>query len=806
MDKLWQDVRFGVRWLCAKPATTLVAVATLSIGIGATTAIVSVVNSVLLRPLPFPEPQELVVVWQDHTRIDGPATEWASPDNFFDWRDGNDVFEGMTAVSPWGPTLSGTDEPELLLGIQLSHDGLALLGIEPALGRGFVLEDDTASSALVVAISDALWKRRFQAKHDAIGASIVLDGEPATIVGVLPPGARFPVVQGAGTDIVSPLRVDPTNSCGRGCVTLRVVARLKDDVSLESARAEMSTIAARLEQEYPDDNTGVGVNLVPLHEQTVGSIRVALLALLGAVGFVLLIACANVANLLLSRATDREREVATRVAMGASRMRVLRQLLTESVMLAATGAAAGLVMALWGVDWLVSTIPASVPRFAEVTIDTRVLGFTILISVLTGLAFGLAPALRASRASLSSSLKEGLRGASTQAGRLRGVLVVVEVAAALMLLVGAGLLMRSFTELIKVDPGFDPRGVITTQLNLVGPRYDEPQARASFVERLLARVRELPGVQTTGVAHILPLTNLNADADFLIEGRPQPRPHETPVAWYRSVTTDFFQTLGMRLLAGRFFSQTDDRDATPVVVINEEAARRYWPNEDPLLSRVRFGGELRQVVGVVADTRHFRLDQGDRPSIYVPYDQISLRLVSLVARVEGDQSALAGLAGAIRSAVHEVDPALAVASVTPMSEIVADAVVQPRMTTTLFTVFALSALVLAAIGLYGVMSYSVGQRTHEVGLRIALGASTSEVLRWALRSGVGLLAIGGAIGIVGALFLTRFLEGLLFEVATTDATTFLGVPVLLGAVALLACYIPAVRAARVDPVVALRHE
>jgi putative ABC transport system permease protein len=802
MEDLLSDLRYGLRLLRQRPGFAAVAILTLAIGTGANTAIFSVVNSVLIRPLPYEDPGELTMVWQDLARIDGPEREWATPDNFFDWRDQNEVFDGMFALGGWGPTLLGMDRPEQLNGAVTSFDALTLLGLEPILGRTFRPEEDTAASELVVVLGHSLWQRRFAGDPSVLGKTITLDSQPATIVGVLPPDFDFPIVQ--DPEILAPLRIDRTNTCGRGCYTLRVIARLKDGVVFERAQADMTAIAARLEQDYPDENRGVGIRLVPLHEQVVGPMRTALLVLLGAVGLVLLIACANVANLLLARATDRERELATRVALGASRARLLRQLLTESLLLAALGAALGLVLGLWGVDLLVSLVPDSVPRFREVSVDAPTLAATSAVAALAGLAFGLLPGLRASSPSLQRSLKEGGRG--TDGGgnrRFRDTLVVVEVALALTLLVGAGLLMRSFASLVRVDPGFDADNVLVSQLNLVGVAYDETTDRVSFVDRLLTRVRALPGVEGAGVVYALPLGGADADANFTIEGRPPPPPQQAPVAWYRPVSHDYFETMKMRLARGRWFEATDGAEATPVVLVNEAAAERYWPNEDPLRSRVRIGGVLRQVVGVVADTRHFGLDQAPRPAMYFPSPQLPLRFTNLVVRTSGEPTALAS---SVRAAVAEIDPTLAIANVASMREVISDTVAAPRLITILLGVFALSALALAAIGLYGVMSYTVGQRRHEIGIRTALGAEAGDVVRWVVGRGMLLLVIGAAVGLTLSLALFRFLESLLFGISATDPTTFLAGAVVLAAVALVACYLPARRAASVDPMVALRHE
>jgi putative ABC transport system permease protein len=801
MESLFADARFGLRLLLQKPGMTLVAVLTLALGVGANTAIFSVVNGVLLRPLAYAEPSNLVMVWQDHSRIEGSPTEWASFENFSDWREQNEVFDGVFAFGSYAATLR-TPDPEPIQGASVSHDAFSTLGITPLVGRGFRSEEDSPKAELVVLLSHSLWQRRFGGDRAVLGRRITLGEEPATVVGVLPPDTIFPFV--SDPEIFVPLRIDPSTSCGRGCVTLRVAARLAPGISLERAGADMESIARRLEEEYPEDNRGVGVNLVPLHEQLVGRIRPALLALLGAVSFVLLIACANVASLMLARAVEREKEVATRVAMGAGRARLLRQLLTESFLLAVAGACLGIVIALWGVDVLLTLVPDGFPRLGEVTVDRRVLGFTLSVAVATAFLFGLVPALRGSNPNLQRSLKEGARG-STAGGahRFRSALVVIEVALALALLVGASLLVESFRALTRVDPGFDPGNLLTAGLDLSSSAYDDPSRRIAFLDRVQEGARALPGVEASGAIFALPMGGADADAGFLIEGKEPPEPRGAWVAWYRPATPSYFAAMRMRLARGRFFRETDGAEAPPVVLVNEEAARSYWPNEDPLAFRVRIGGAWRQVVGVVADTRHFGLDSSDRPAMYLPYAQLPLRSMNLVVRAASDPE---GLAIPLRRAVSELDPQMALADVRSFEDVISKTVATPRVTSALFAVFALSALALAAVGLYGLLSYSVGSRVREIGIRMALGARSGDVLRETVGQGVLLLGLGTAIGLGVAFVLTRLLASLLFGVSPTDPWLFLAAFAVLAAVATLATYLPARRAARVDPIVVLRYE
>jgi len=804
MENLLHDIRYGFRVLRNRPGFTIVAVLTLALGIGANTAIFSVVNGVLLRPLPYADPDSLVMVWQDHTRIEGPIDEWASPDNFFDWRDNNDVFSGVIVLGGFGPTLTGDDDPEMLSGARVSHNAFEVMGVEPVAGRGFLPGDDTATSAPVVVLGYELWQRRFDGDEAVVGTTLTLDGAPATVVGVMPPDFAFPIV--AGRDIFAPSRLDASNSCGRGCVTLRVIARLEDGVLLETAQANMDTIAAGLEAEYPGANSGVGVFLEPLHERIIGPFRAGLWMLLGAVGFVLLIACANVANLMLARATGRRREVAIRVAIGAGQRRIFRQMLTESLLLAFAGGGLGLLVALWGVDLLGSLVPDGMARFDQIGLDPTALLFTLLVAVATGVTFGIIPALKASKPQLNESLKEGGAAGAGQGGlRLRALLVVAEVALAVTLLIGGGLLVRSFVSLINVDPGFDADNLLTQQLFLPRASYGEPAQIISFVDELVERAESLPGVTGAGVISTLPLSGNNSDAGFLIEGTPRPQEGErSPVAWYRPVTTGYFSTMKMRLVGGRLFTRADQREAPLVAVINEAAARRYWGNDDPIGTRITFGGdEWREVIGVVADTKHFGLDEAERPATYLPYAQMPQRFMSLVMRTSGDPMLLAR---SVQAEVWEIDPTLAVAGAATMNDVIAETVAVPRLVMAVLAVFAGSAMLLAAIGIYGVMSYHVGQRTREIGVRIALGADSGSVLRLVVGRGMALMGAGLGVGLVLALVLSRFLESLLFEVSARDPLTFVLVPVVLAAVALLACYLPALRASRVDPIVALRYE
>ena len=806
MSTLWQDLRYGMRVLLKQRGFTLVAALALALGIGANTAIFSVVNAVLLRPLPFPEPGRLLVVWTDHRARGGPEVEWASPEEFEDWRGQNSVFERMAGYTGWGPTLTGQGEPEQLSGAAVSADMFPLFGVEPALGRGFLPEEDRRGAERVVVLGHGLWQRRFGADPGVIGRVITLGGEGHTVVGVMPAGFKSPLQPRA--ELWRTLRPALGPGCGRGCIVLRVVARLRPGVPLERARAEMSTIARRLEAQYPDSQKGVGVALVPLHDQLVRGVRPALLVLLVTVGLVLLISCANVASLTLAQATARAREVAVRLALGAGRGRVARQLLTESLLLALVGAAAGLLLAFWMVDLLKAFSPPGTPRLDEVRIDARVLGFTLVIGLVTGLVFGLVPALQTSKPHLNQALKEGGKGTSAGARsrRLRQTIVVAEVALALTLLVGAGLLLKSFVRLQRVDPGFNSRGILTATIGLPRTGYPERRQITAFYGQLIERLKALPGVQAAGAVSDLPLGGGASDVSFVVQGRPLPPPGQRPAAWYNSVTTDYFRTMGVRLLRGREFGERDSEQAPRAVIISETMARRFFPDEDPIGKRLGNGEDdnWREIVGVVADVRHFGLDAEARPTMYFPDRQAPSRGMSLVVRAGGGDPL--ALAGAVRGAVLALDPNLAVAGLGTLDALVSDSIATPRFVLLLIGAFAGVALLLAAVGIYGVMAYAVGERTHEIGVRMALGAQPGDVLRLVVGQGMTLVVAGVGLGLVGAFALTRLMATLLFQVSATDPLIFASVPAVLAGVALLACYLPARRATRVDPLVALRYE
>jgi len=799
------DLRYALRMLRRQPGFTAVALVALALGIGANTAIFSIVNGVLLRPLPYPDPDRLVQIWRDLRLQDGPAQEWASAPVFFEWQAQTDVFERVAAVTGWGPSLTGAGDPERVVGAQVSRDYFEALGARPVLGRGFTVEEDRPDGPPVVALSGALW-RRLGADPDLLGATLVLDGVSHAVVGVLPDDFRPAVVPDAG--IFRPLRLDPA-ARGRNNAVLLVIGRLRLDMSLDDARARLDVLARRLEAEYPATDAGARIALVPLHEQVAGPFRPALLALLGAVVFVLLIACANVANLLLARASARGREVALRAALGAGRWRLARQLLTEALVLAAGGSLLGVLMAAWGVDALVAASPVSTAGFGDVGLDLRVLGYTALVTVLTGLAFGLAPFVTLTRLRVTSALKDAARGSSTAGGRrVRGALVVAEVAVSLVLLVGAGLLVRSFVRLLAVDPGYRTDHVLTAPLNAPASRYAERPQIAAFYDRVLDRAHALPGVRRAALVSILPLVPGDNDASFSIEGRPAPaNDFDQPVAWYRMASPGYFDTMGIRLVRGRGFTDADGADAPRIVIINEALASRYWPGEDPVGRRVRLGGgpdaPPATIVGVVGDVLQRGLDAAPVVEMYIPYRQIPSRFMTLVLWTDGEPGALAG---ALRSAMREIDPNLPLTGLATMDDLRARAVAQPRFLMALIGAFALTALMLAAIGIYGVVSYGVTQRTSEIGIRMALGADRRQILALVVGGGFRLVLVGVALGVAGAAAVTRGMTMLLFEVTATDPWTFAATTAGLAGVAALASLVPALHATKIDPMVALREE
>jgi putative ABC transport system permease protein len=842
MQTFWQDLRYGARMLRKNPGLTLIAVMTLAMGIGATTAIFSVVNATLLRPLPFQQPERLALFWGSKPGANMPQLPLSLP-NFDDIRAQCQSCESLSAWTLGHANLTRTNlaqanlahgaEPERVQYAIVSADFFTTLGVQPLLGRAFRAEEDNPGNAPAALVSHSLWRRRFGADPALVGSTITLDGQSREVCGVLPEGFRFASFP-KETEIWLPFGLDPfkDRKYARGARALGAIARLKPGVSLAAAQAELDAIARRLEQAEPFFNTGWRLQAVGLGEQASGKLRRGLLVLLGAVAFLLLIACVNVANLQLARAAARRRELAIRAALGAGRFRIAQQLLVESLLLALLGGGAGALLAWWGVD-LFALIPYNAPNpFTPYTvapeqigIDGRVLGFTGLLALLTGMLFGLAPALqmwKAAKANLPLALKEsGARagGAMNVVGRGRGLLVVAEVALALALLIGAGLMIRSFARLQQVEPGFDPRNVLTFDLNLPESKYERPQA-AQFYERLLERLAAAPGVISAGAVEFLPLSGLDGNTGLLIEGRPEPAPSERIFAHHRVVTPDYFRAMGMRLRQGRAFTAADNDKAPRVAIINETMARRYWPGEIPIGKRAALDFEamrfypdrapdrdlalgLREIVGVVADVKHTGLAGETVPEFYAPLAQRPAPNLTVVVRAKVDT---AGLLDVARNEVRALDKDQPIANVSTMSEWLASSVAQPRFNFLLMTVFAAIALLLAALGIYGVMAWTVAQRTKEIGIRMALGAQTGDVLKMVIKRGMTLTLAGVALGLIASLALTRLMKTLLFNVSATDPLTFSLIASLLIAVAMLACYIPARRATKVDPMVALRIE
>ena len=812
MSTLLQDLKFGLRMLAKNPGFTAVAVLTLALGIGANTAIFSVVNAVLLGPLPYRDAGRLVIVWEQNLPR-GWTTNIVSTANFHDWRQQNTVFSDMAAVDATSFNLTGAGEPQEIDGERVTANLFALVGVPPMRGRGFVPADDEPSSPPVAIISYGLWQRYYGGDPKVIGRQISLDGHSHTVVGIMPPD--FTDAYTTFSDVHGQVWVPGLDMRPRGRTehAYLALARLKPGVALKQAQVEMDTIARRIENQYPE-NKGWSVAVVGMHDQIVGLARPVLLVLVAAVAFVLLIACVNLANLLLARAASRAREIAVRSALGASSSRMLRQLLTESVLLALCGGGLGVLIADGGTKALVALSPSALllvaPGLDAAALNSGVLGFALLLTISTGFLFGLVPAWGMSRPDLTDSLKGSGRG-STESGRghrLRGFLVTAEFALAFVLVIGAGLMIRTLVRITHFSLGFNPHNVLTLRIPLRGPQYREQSNQAKFFEQLLGRVEALPGVVGSSVASGLPIEN-QAGMGFVIEENPNPRPEDMPDANYLVVAPNYFRTMGIPLRQGRAFSEADMQDSQRVVIVNEELVRRYWPGQDPLGKRLITGTDSKlpwvSVVGVAANVRTEGPDAGFKPELYIPYTQYPWLLDPrlLVVRTAGEPLAMAQ---AIRREVTALDAAVPIADVRPLDQIAGEPAAPRQFLMTLLSVFAALALVLAGVGIYGVMAYSVAQRTHEFGIRMALGAQRADVLRSVLAQGLLRAGIGLAIGGVAALALAHFLSSLLFEVQPTDPTTFTAVALGLFGLALLACYIPARRATKVDPMVALRYE
>ncbi len=814
MESLFKDVRYGIRGLLKRPGFTAIAIITLALGIGANTAFFSVVNAVLLRPLPFHNAEELVTLWERNPKR-GYEQNPPAAGNYIDWREQNRVFKQIAIYVPSRRfNLSLGDQPERINGAIVSASLFEVLGVGPVQGRTFAPEEEQPGKDQVALIGHNLWQRHFDGDPNAVGRTITLDGKPCTIVGVMPEGFQFP--GGSGTvlriftppsaELWVPLALDADTLLQRSAHSLNVIGRLKPGITVAQATAEMDAIQQSLEQQYPTHYVGSHVKVVPLAEQIVGTARQPLLVLWGAVAFVLLISCANVANLLLSRSSARKREFALRAALGAGRLRIIRQLLTESLLLSIAGGIAGTLLAAWGVYVLSTIVPPDFPRRGEIAIDGWVLGFTLLISVLTGIIFGLAPAIQSTKMDLTEALKSSGRNSAGSSNRhsLRSLLVMSEMALALILLIGAALMIQSFLRLRHVGAGFRPDNVLTMQVSLPLNSYPR-ERRPAFFQQLLERAQSVPGAQVIAAAKDLPLSGDNMNFAFDIEGRPYP-PGRSPGADVRLVTADYFKALGIPLIKGRVFSESDSPQAPPVLLINKAMADRFFPNEDPIGKRMQLGinNFAGQIVGIVGDVKHVALDAEVNDEVYLPYSQAPFAVdMTLVVRTSADPM---GLAGAIRNELATLDKQVSIGKVRTMDTIAAESVAQPRFRTLLLGLFGISALLLASIGIYGVMSYAVTQRTQEIGIRMALGAQVGDVRKLVIRNGMTLALVGVVIGLAGAYGLTRLMASLLFGISATDAPTFAAISAGLVVVALIACYIPARRATRVDPLVALRHE
>jgi predicted permease len=817
MKATLQDIRYGFRMLRKSPGFTFVALLTLALGIGANTAIFSVVNATLLRPLPYENPSRIVLVWGTNPGGFGwrGKTGFSTP-NFQDYKEHNKVFEEMGAfIGSSGFTLTGTDAAEHIKSGNVTSDFFKVLKVQPILGRPLIPEDEQVGRDHVVVLSHRLWQRRFGAEKNIVGQTLQLDAKPYTVVGVLPPGFEFSIPDYfAQKDLWVPA-ILPNDKRSHNFIS--VLARLKPGVTLRTAQADLDAITARLTAEYSSEMSGFGTRLVPLHEQIVGDIRPALLILFGAVGFVLLISCANVANLQLARASTRQKEIAVRAALGASRVRLVRQLLTESMLLAVIGGVLGVLIGSWGIKLLTGLQPASLPTGTNITIDFKVLGYSLALSVVTGILFGFAPALQSKPARLSESLKEGGR---TSAGgdsgrRIRGLLTISEIALSLVLLIGAGLLIRSFVGLLMVDPGFETKNILTVPMDLPGYAYPETTKQAEFYTEVMERIRALPGVTAVGATSDLPPTKSSHSSSFTIEGHPSAEPaNEASSVQNHLATPNYFRTMGIPLAAGREFSEADTSSAPPVGLINQSFARRFFPNENPIGQRLKFDSSKTPnpwitIVGVVGDVRGFGLDKQPSSEIYLAYQQPNvwyfspLPYLQLVVRTAGEPNTAAA---SVLGVVHEFDKNLPLPRAQTMEDILAASISARRFNMVLLGVFAGLATILAAVGIYGMISYSVAQRTREIGIRMALGARRMDVMKLVLRNGMILALSGVAIGLAGAFALTRLMTTLLFGIKSTDAMTYTIVSVSLLAVALLACLIPARRAAKVDPLVALRYE
>lgn len=806
MDSILRDLKFSIRSLLKRPTLTLIAILTLALGIGANSAIFSVVNALLLNPIDAPALDRVLAVWETQPARGVVRNEVAMA-NFLDWRAQNQTFEKMGLYRWWSTNLTGTETPERVQGFQVTANFFDVIGVNPALGRGFAADEDQPGKAPIVLLSHSLWQRRFGSDANIIGKTITLNGIARTVIGVMPEGFNYP----RGAELIAPITLTPELASNRSNHSYYVIGRLKPNVTAAQAQADLANIASRLEKDHAASNTGWSVATYPFVQDEVRLYRGAILVLMAAVGFVLLIVCANVANLMLARAASRQKEMALRAALGANRSQIIRQMLTESMLLAVVGGTLGILIAIWGVDLLRTLNPGEAAKFApgwdRLGVSLPVLAFNLGISLLSGLLFGLAPALQLSKTDLNEGLKESGRQGSTGSHRLRSLLVIAEVAFSLMLLVSAGLLMRSFVSLLNTNPGFKPDNLLTMRMALPASKYPQNPQKASFYSALIERVQTLPGVESAALVNYLPLGGSNSSDTFLIEGTPDPPPGQDFLGRYRVCSSRYFETMGIPIMRGRSFTEQDRADAPPVVIVNETLAKRYWPNTDAVGKRMRFAGPLdqnpwMQVVGIIPDVKH-ELSVPVTPEYYLPHAQDSWSSMVLVAKTSVDPTSMAG---SMRQQVWSLDKDQPVFDVRTMEEVRALSVSIHSFSSVSLGIFAGIALLLAAIGIYGVMSYAVTQRTQEIGIRMALGARTGDVMRMVVRNGMTLALIGVVAGLAGAYGVTRLLGSLLFGVSPTDLLTFGSVTLGLLLVALLACYIPARRATKVDPLVALRYE
>jgi putative ABC transport system permease protein len=816
METLLQDIRYGARVLARHKAFTAVAVITLALGIGANTAIFSVVNELLLRPLPYRDAERIVMLWE--VTPEGRHQNTTSRKNFLAWREQSKSFETIAAFSDQRANLTGAGDPEEV-STQIASSGLFnVLGVDAVVGRTFTKDDIQPGATRVAVLGYGLWQRRFGGDRGVIGKPITLSGEPYTVIGVVPANFQWHIRSRSGTGkpaevwtlLTMPASQADTGSAWHGRF-LSVVGRLKPGVSREQADAELKTIEARISEDDPQFSKGYSAEAIPVREQLVGNVRPALWLLLGAVGFVLLIACANVANLLLARAASREKEIALRTALGARRTRIVRQLLTESLLLALLGGLGGLALAWWGIQALVAISPRDLVNLQGVGLNLTVLGWTLAVVVVTGILFGLVPALEATRLDLNDTLKEGGKGSGGQSARsrgLRGALVVAEVALALVLLVSAGLLVKSFARLRNIDTGFRTDNVLTMVVRVSDTKYKEDSQFVNFFHQAEERIRALPGVRSVGIVNYLPLYGgLGSATGFAVEGRPAPPPGEEPTTNVRASDAGYFRTIGIPVLRGRNFTEVEDAQARHVVIVSESFAQKYFPGEDPVGKRVAV--EMfdkptpTEIVGVVGDVRYDSLTDAAEPTVYFPHPELTYSFMTLVIHADGDPTQLTP---AIRREISGIDPDQPISDVRTMTQVMAETVGRARFSTLLFGLFAGLATLLAAVGIFGVMNYSVTLRTREIGLRMALGAQPARVLVLVLRQGLVLTLVGIGLGVAVSLALTRVMSSLLFGVDATDPATFAAIVPLLTAVSLLACYIPARRATHIDPLVALRYE